>query len=71
MPESYTYDTFGRATGVTLAAGVFSHSVTGFDLEDGGTGASGTSIQAPNSVTTVACAKSNVRNEKLPTYNGN
>ncbi|MDP9024862.1 MAG: hypothetical protein M3N13_05795 [Candidatus Eremiobacteraeota bacterium] len=71
MPESYTYDTFGRATGVTLPAGVFSHSVTGFDLEDGVTGASGTSIQAPNSVTTVACAKSNVRNEKLPTYNGN
>ena len=70
VAESYAYDTFGRTTGVTLPAGVFSQSTTGFDLDDGVTGTSGTSVQAPTSVTTVACAKSNVRNEKVPTYNG-
>ncbi|MDP9024910.1 MAG: hypothetical protein M3N13_06045, partial [Candidatus Eremiobacteraeota bacterium] len=70
VPETYSFDNYGRTVGVTLPAGVFSQSVSGFDLEDGVTGLSGLSVQAPNSVTTVTCATSNVRNEKLPTYRG-
>ncbi|MDP9025847.1 MAG: hypothetical protein M3N13_10795, partial [Candidatus Eremiobacteraeota bacterium] len=70
VPETYSFDSYGRTTGVTLPAGVFSQSTIGFDLEDGVTGTSGKSVQAPNSVVTVACATSNVRNEKLPMANG-
>ncbi len=70
VPETYTFDNYGRTIGVTLPEGVFSQSVTGFDLEDVVTGMSSLSVQAPTSVTTVTCATSNVRNEKLPIYRG-
>jgi YD repeat-containing protein len=70
VPETYSFDSYGRATGVTLPAGVFSQSVSGFDLDDGVTGLSALSVQAPTNVTMVTCATSNVRNEKLPTYRG-
>ncbi|MDP9024035.1 MAG: hypothetical protein M3N13_01495 [Candidatus Eremiobacteraeota bacterium] len=70
VPETYSFDNYGRTIGVTLPAGVFSQSVTGFDLDDGLTGMSGLSVQAPTNVTTTLCAFSNVRNEKLPTYKG-
>ncbi|MBV8369023.1 MAG: hypothetical protein JO036_08900 [Candidatus Eremiobacteraeota bacterium] len=70
VPETYSYDSYGRMTGVRLPAGVFSQSISGFDLEDGVTGLSALSMQAPNNVTTVTCAGSNIRNEKFSTYNG-
>ncbi len=66
VPETYSFDNYGRTIGVTLPAGVFSQSVTGFDLEDGVTGMSDLSVQAPTNTTTTICATSNVRNEKLP-----
>jgi YD repeat-containing protein len=70
VPKSYAFDNYGRTVSVTLPEGVFSQSVTGFDLDDGLTGVSSLSVQAPTNVTTTACANSNVRNEKLPMYRG-
>jgi len=70
VPQTYSFDNYGRVIGVKLPAGVFSQSVSGFDLEDGLTGFSALSVQAPASVTNATCATSNIRNEKLSTYNG-
>jgi YD repeat-containing protein len=70
-PETFAYDSYGRTTGVTFPASMFSQSEGTFDLEDSTQSVTGTSVQNPSTVTYNMCAPSNVRNEKLPTYQKN